>query len=81
MREKSVGYTVSMRRDPGSVTDPTAANWIRVTMRKHFWAVGTGARSREVCATAFFAPDGMSETELVERMLKELTVAWDHREL
>ena len=65
MVEKSVGYGVSLIRLHGQ------GNWVEVSLRKHYWHVHTGSRSRMV-ATAAFDATGMSERDIVEASLREL---------
>lgn len=63
--ERSAGYQVSIGR---SVLDP---KYVHVRLRKHFWAVDTGSRSRLVAEAGFYA-DGMTEGEILEGTLREL---------
>jgi hypothetical protein len=66
--ERTTGYGISITRTPNS-------GWVSVTLRKHFWHVKTGSRSRMVAVTGFLA-DGMGEREIVESCLRELLRAY-----
>lgn len=67
--EKTVSYGITVKR---SLVEP---NWVDVGLRKHFWAVGTGSRSREVARSGFWATD-MSERAILEAALTELLRAY-----
>lgn len=69
MVRSTVGYAVAVSRDPSH------AGWVRVTLRKHFWQVRAGGRSRLVAETGFHS-EGMSEREIVESALRELLRAY-----
>lgn len=67
--EQTTGYGITIARDP------TAAGWVRCSLRKHFWSVKTGTRSRGIIWTTFLAT-GMSEREIIEAALRELLRQW-----
>lgn len=66
---KSTGYGMTISRDP---REP---GWVRVALRKHFWSVDAGTRSRPVAETGFYA-QGMDERQIVEGALRELLRAY-----
>jgi hypothetical protein len=63
--ERTTAYTVVISR---SVSND---GWVRVALRKQFWAVGQGTRSRHVAETGFWS-QGMGEQDVVESALREL---------
>lgn len=63
--ESTTGYGITISRDP------LGSGFVSVTMRKHFWAVKTGSRSRLVASAGFYAA-GMTERDIVESALREL---------
>jgi hypothetical protein len=63
--ERAVGYGLHMSR---SQSDP---NWVRVWLRKSFWSVDAGTRSRLVAETGFYA-GSMSERDVLEGALREM---------
>lgn len=70
--ESTVGYGVTIARDPAQ------PGWVRVSLRKHFWAVKSGSRSRGIIWTTFLAT-GMSERDIIEAALRELLRQWVDR--
>nr|CRY96128.1 hypothetical protein [uncultured prokaryote] len=68
MVEKSAGYAVTIARRIGE------PGWVRISLRKHFWSVAQGSRSRQVAETGFYA-EGMSERDILESALRELLLA------
>lgn len=69
MPEHTTGYVIVLRRSHGD------RNWVAVDLRKQFWSVGTGTRSRAVATAGFYA-QGMSERDIVESALRELLRAY-----
>lgn len=69
MIERTTGYVVTLTR---SLTD---TDWVAVALRKQFWSVGKGTRSRAVATAGFYA-QGMSENDIVESALRELLRAY-----
>lgn len=65
MVESSTGYIVGLKRD---VKDP---RWVRVWLRKSYWSLAQGTRSRLVAETGFYA-QGMSERDILEGALREM---------
>lgn len=65
MAEHTTGYVVTLTRDTAS------PGWARITLRKQFWAVGTGTRSRLVAETGMWT-QGLDESAIVEGALREL---------
>jgi hypothetical protein len=63
--ERSTGYGLTISR---SQTDK---GWVRVWLRKQFWSVQQGTRSRLVAETGFYA-QGMSERDILEGALREM---------
>lgn len=66
---KATGYGISITRSQ------SGDGWVRVALRKHFWSVDAGTRSRPVAETGFYA-EGMGETEIVESALREILRAY-----
>jgi len=64
MVEKTTHYGLWISRYPSD------RRWVRVYLRKSFWSVDTGTRSRPVAETGFYA-DGMSERDILESALRE----------
>lgn len=62
---RTTGYGVSITRDPKH------PGWANVALRKHFWSVDAGSRSRPVASTGFYT-DGMGERDILEGALREL---------
>lgn len=63
--ERSTGYGISISRDPKH------PGWVRVALRKHFWSIDAGSRSRPVAETGFYT-QGMGEREILEGALRDL---------
>lgn len=63
--ERSVGYGVFITRDPKH------EGWVTARLRKHFWSVDAGSRSRPVATTGFYTL-GMTEADILESALREL---------
>lgn len=66
--ERCTGYTIVMRRPVGH------PGWALAQLRKTFWCVGTGTRSREICET-WVNVEGLSEATIVEALLADLARA------
>lgn len=63
--ERTVSYSVGMSRLHSQ------PDWVEVRLRKHFWSVSTGSRSRGVAVTGFYA-QGMGERDILDAALREL---------
>lgn len=66
---RATGYGISITRSQ------SGDGWVRVALRKHFWSVDAGSRSRPVAESGFYA-EGMSERDIVESSLRELLRAY-----
>lgn len=66
---RTSGYAMTISRRLGE------SGWVRVALRKHWWTVDAGTRSRQVAETGFYA-EGMGERDIVESALRELLRAW-----
>lgn len=65
MVEKTVSFGLHIAR---SATEP---GWVTVWIRKQFWSLAGGSRSRHVATTGFYA-EGMGEREILEASLREM---------
>ncbi len=65
MPEQTSSYTVQITRSP------TQPGWVAVTMRKLWWSVSKGSKSRPIATAGFYAHN-MSERDIVDGALREL---------
>lgn len=65
MPKATSGYTFLLRR---SLSDP---GWVIVSLRKQWWTVEKGSRSRLVAET-WFLPGEVSESQMLEDALREM---------